>query len=154
MPAAVTASFAERAGATGMPSATDISVANAAAASPFGSNTVARRMERTTHTASSCVRAWRPAPMTAAVSASGRASRAVAAPDAAPVRRAVSAAPSITARGRPVSASSTTTSAWARGRLRDGLSPYNAITLTDNVSEPDSQAGITSTVRSRGGSAR
>jgi hypothetical protein len=64
-------------------------------------------MERTAQTASNCVRAWGPEPKMAATAASGRARRSVAAPEAAPVRMAVSEVPSITASGAPFVASRT-----------------------------------------------
>lgn len=80
-------------------------------------------MGRTAQTASNWVRAWGPAPKTATTAAPGRARRSVATPDAAPVRMAVSDAPSITARGLPVAASRTTMTAWIRGRPRSALLP-------------------------------
>ena len=95
-----------------------------------------------------CSRACTPAPMTASVCASGRASASVAAADAAAVRMAVIVVPSITAMGSPVSGLMTNTVAMMRGRPRRGLSPMTEtiFTASESVSLETTCAGMTSVV--------
>src|SRR5262245_5518836 len=106
---------------------------------------------RTAATASACERAWAPAPMIAATSASRRASRSVAAPLAAPVRSAVRKPPSIAATACPVAGSITMTTALMSGRLRSAFRLLTETTLTASDSEPLKYAGITNVTPSRSG---
>ena len=76
----------------------------------------------TTRSASSCVCASTPAPSRQATLSPSRARCLTATPVTAPVRIALTTVPSMTASGRPVSRSDSSTSAFARGSpLRAGL---------------------------------
>ena len=80
--------------------------------------------------ASNCVWPCAPAPMMAATDASARAIKSVATPEAAPVRRAVTDAPSMTAKGTPVVPSESTTRAEMVGRPRSTLDGKTETTFT------------------------
>ena len=95
----------------------------AAACAGFLEATRTSRIGRTAHTARTWSGACPPAPIIASTPASGEASRSVATPDAAPVRSAVSVAPSMSASGVPVSPSNQITTACTAGRPRPGFPP-------------------------------
>ena len=101
-------------------------------------------MGRAARTARICHSAWTPAPITVSVSASGRARSRVPTPEAAPVRMAVTAAPSSSARGCPVLASNQTTSAWIVGNPRSALPGMTVTSLTVAPSPPARTPGMRS----------
>ncbi len=88
------------------------------------------------------MRACTPAPKTATVAASSRARRSAANPPTAPVRSAVSQVPSISASVRPVTGSTTSTTAWMTGSPRSAFSGLTDTTFAPIDSEPARWAGM------------
>ena len=111
-----TAAAALSATSTGTPSSAESSSRKRWAASARVSKTRTSSTGRTAQTAASWVRPWPPVPSTATRDASERERSSVAAPEAAPVRRAVKYVPSRIAVGRPVSASTSVIMAWIVGK--------------------------------------
>lgn len=132
---------------TGWGTASRTQSANCSALLRVRENTRTVRIRRTADTARTRARACTPAPITARSSASSAVHQRVARAATAPVRTAVSSAPSSRAVICPVVRSVSATIPWISGSPRSGLSGVSVVILTLPTPRRSQTAGLTSRTR-------